>query len=94
MPLWVHAPGRGPLVGRVWAECGRARPVADSKWRQFQTPPPLENMELRLVEPCRHRPIAHIAAEAGVSRVCLSKWKARCEIEDLAGLDVVPRDVV
>lgn len=32
---------------------------------------------LRLVLRCEHRPIAHVAAEAGVSRQCLSKWKAR-----------------
>src|SRR5665648_1283619 len=31
----------------------------------------------RLVRRCEHRPIAHVAAEAGVSRQCLSKWKAR-----------------
>jgi len=32
---------------------------------------------LRLVLRCEHRPIAHVAAEAGISRQCLSKWKAR-----------------
>ncbi len=32
---------------------------------------------LRLVQRCQHRPIAHIAAEAGVSRQCLSKWVNR-----------------
>jgi transposase len=32
---------------------------------------------LRLVHRCEHRPIAHVAAEAGISRQCLSKWKAR-----------------
>ena len=32
---------------------------------------------LRLVLRCAHRPIAHVAAEAGISRQCLSKWKAR-----------------
>src|SRR5665647_922644 len=32
---------------------------------------------LRLVRRCAHRPIAHVAAEAGISRQCLSKWKAR-----------------
>jgi transposase InsO family protein len=34
---------------------------------------------LRLVRRCADRPIAHVAAEAGVSRQCLSKWKARFE---------------
>src|SRR5690625_7846950 len=34
---------------------------------------------LRLVQRCAHRPIAHVAAEAGISRQCLSKWKARYE---------------
>ncbi len=32
---------------------------------------------LRLVQRCRYRPIAHVAAEAGVSRQCLSKWVQR-----------------
>jgi len=32
---------------------------------------------LRLVRRCEHRTIAHVAAEAGISRQCLSKWKAR-----------------
>ena len=32
---------------------------------------------LRLVQRCQSRPIAHVAAEAGVSRQCLSKWVAR-----------------
>lgn len=32
---------------------------------------------LRLVKRCQHRPIAHVAAEAGVSRQCLGKWFAR-----------------
>ena len=31
----------------------------------------------RLVRRCQHRPIAHVAAEAGVSRQCLSKWVHR-----------------
>src|SRR5829696_2466222 len=41
---------------------------------------------LRLVERCRHRPIAHIAAEAGVSRQCLSKWVQRYRQEGEVGL--------
>jgi transposase len=41
---------------------------------------------LRLVERCRHRPIAHIAAEAGVSRQCLSKWVQRYRHEGEVGL--------
>jgi transposase InsO family protein len=41
---------------------------------------------LRLVRRCEHRPIAHVAAEAGVSRQCLSKWKARYERLGEAGL--------
>jgi transposase len=40
----------------------------------------------RLVERCRSRPIAHVAAEAGVSRACLSKWKSRCDTYGEAGL--------
>jgi hypothetical protein len=31
----------------------------------------------RLVKHCRSRPIAHMAAEAGICRACLSKWKNR-----------------
>ena len=41
---------------------------------------------LRLIERCQDRPIAHVAAEAGVSRACLSKWKARYDVEGEAGL--------
>lgn len=41
---------------------------------------------LRLVQRCQVRPIAHVAAEAGVSRQCLSKWKARFEAFGEAGL--------
>ncbi len=40
----------------------------------------------RLVERCRTRPIAHVAAEAGVSRACLSKWKNRYDTHGEAGL--------
>jgi len=36
---------------------------------------------LRLIERCRDRPIAHVAAEAGVSRARLSKWKARYDAD-------------
>jgi transposase InsO family protein len=32
---------------------------------------------LRLIQRCQSRPIAHVAAEAGVSRQCLSKWVNR-----------------
>lgn len=49
---------------------------------------------LRLVRRCEHRPIAHVAAEAGVSRQCLSKWKARYdELGEVGLLDrsSVPR---
>src|SRR3712207_6785480 len=41
---------------------------------------------LRLVQRCQHRPIAHVAAEAGVSRQCLTKWKARYDQLGEAGL--------
>lgn len=41
---------------------------------------------LRLIERCRTRPIAHVAAEAGVSRACLSKWKSRYARDGQAGL--------
>ncbi len=34
---------------------------------------------LRLVQRCATRPIAHVAAEAGIARQTLSKWKARYE---------------
>lgn len=40
----------------------------------------------RLIERCRHRPIAHVAAEAGISRACLSKWKARYDRGGFDGL--------
>jgi transposase InsO family protein len=41
---------------------------------------------LRLVLRCQFRPIAHIAAEAGVSRQCLSKWVQRYRREGEPGL--------
>ena len=31
----------------------------------------------RLVRRCQHRPIAHVAAEMGISRACASKWVNR-----------------
>lgn len=31
----------------------------------------------RLVERCQTRPIAHVAAEMGISRACASKWVHR-----------------
>jgi len=40
----------------------------------------------RLVERCQYRPIAHVASEAGLSRACLSKWKARFEADGFEGL--------
>ena len=42
---------------------------------------------LRLIQRCQYRPVAHVAAEAGVSRACLSKWKARFEAGGFAGLE-------
>ena len=41
---------------------------------------------LRLVQRCQFRPIAHVAAEAGVSRQCLSKWVARFRRDGEPGL--------
>jgi len=41
---------------------------------------------LRLIDRCATRPISHIAAEAGVSRQCLSKWKNRYDALGEAGL--------
>jgi hypothetical protein len=41
---------------------------------------------LRLVRRCQYRPIAHVAAEAGGSRQCLSKWKARYDALGEVGL--------
>lgn len=41
---------------------------------------------LRVVERCRQRPIAHVAAEAGISRQCLSKWKHRYDTLGEVGL--------
>ncbi|MDQ0791641.1 transposase [Streptomyces sp. B1I3] len=40
----------------------------------------------RLVERCRTRPIAHVAAEAGVSGSCLSTWKNRYDQYGEAGM--------
>jgi transposase InsO family protein len=41
---------------------------------------------LRLIQRCQSRPIAHVAAEAGVSRQCLSKWKSRYDSLGEVGL--------
>ena len=41
---------------------------------------------LRLIQRCQSRPIAHVAAEAGVSRQCLSKWKNRYDTLGEVGL--------
>jgi transposase len=41
---------------------------------------------LRLVHRCQHRPIAHVAAEAGISRQCLSRWVNRYRTSGDAGL--------
>lgn len=40
----------------------------------------------RLVECCRHRPVAHVAAEAGVTRQTVTKWVRRYELLGEAGL--------
>src|SRR5699024_4565174 len=41
---------------------------------------------LRLVQRCAHRPISHVAAEAGVARQTLTKWLRRYESLGEAGL--------
>jgi transposase InsO family protein len=41
---------------------------------------------LRLVQRCEHRPIAHVAAEAGVARQTVTKWVRRYETLGEAGL--------
>lgn len=41
---------------------------------------------LRLVQRCEHRPIAHVAAEMGISRQCASKWASRYRELGEAGL--------
>lgn len=40
----------------------------------------------RLVERCKTRPIAHVAAEVGISRACASKWVNRWRRHGDAGL--------
>lgn len=44
---------------------------------------------LRLVRRCEQRPLAHVAAEAGISRQCLSKWRAR--FDDLGEVGLLDR---
>jgi transposase InsO family protein len=41
---------------------------------------------LRLVQRCQDRPIAHVAAEAAISRQCLAKWKHRYDVLGEDGL--------
>lgn len=40
----------------------------------------------RVVQRCQHRPIAHVAAEMGISRATASKWVNRYRCEGEAGL--------
>ncbi|OLZ70500.1 hypothetical protein AV521_15370 [Streptomyces sp. IMTB 2501] len=40
----------------------------------------------RLVVRCKSRPIAHVAAETGISRACASKWVNRCRRHGELGL--------
>jgi len=40
----------------------------------------------RLVRRCQHRPIAHVAAEMGISRACASKWVNRWRRYGAVGL--------
>ncbi|MBT2675869.1 IS481 family transposase [Streptomyces sp. ISL-14] len=44
----------------------------------------------RLVKRCQTRPIAHVAAEMGISRACASKWVNRWRLHDNAGLQDRP----
>lgn len=49
----------------------------------------------RLVERCRTRPMAHVAAEMGISRACASKWVNRWRRYGGCGIDAtipVPAD--
>lgn len=41
---------------------------------------------LRLVQRCQHRPIAHVAAEMGISRQCATKWVQRYRLGGEEGL--------
>lgn len=44
----------------------------------------------RLIERCQTRPIAHVAAEMGISRACASKWVNRWRRHGEAGLQDRP----
>jgi transposase InsO family protein len=57
-----------------------------SETRPHRHAPLTAEGRLRLVLRCQSRPIAHIAAEAGVSRQCLSKWVQRYRREGEPGL--------
>lgn len=50
--------------------------MMDNKHAHRNAPLSVEGRR-RLVERCRTRPIAHIAAEMGISRACASKWVNR-----------------
>lgn len=45
---------------------------------------------MRLVKRCQTRPIAHVAAEMGISRACASKWVNRRRLHGDAGLQDRP----
>ena len=57
-----------------------------SQTRPHRNAPLTVEGRLRLVARCQYRPIAHIAAEARVSRQCLSKWVQRYRREGDEGL--------
>jgi transposase InsO family protein len=58
-----------------------------SQTRSHRHAPLTGEGRLRLVLRCQTRPVAHVAAEAGVSRQCLSKWLNRYRVEGETGLN-------
>ncbi|OYO19084.1 IS481 family transposase, partial [Enemella dayhoffiae] len=47
------------------------------RWRSHKNAPLTPEGRQRLIERCRTRPIAHVAAEMGISRATASKWVNR-----------------
>jgi len=62
--------GNGPLPGRI-------EPAKGPALVSHRNAPLSPEGRRRLVERCQHRPVAHVAAEMGISRACASKWVNR-----------------
>jgi transposase InsO family protein len=78
----VDAGVAGGVRGRVFRRQDEKRPSTSSAEQEdpsvsHRNAPLSVEGRRRLVDRCQHRPIAHVAAEMGISRQCASKWVNR-----------------